>query len=59
MIRLLLPSADDGAEIVEALLTAAATREASAPGQAARWRDLAHALGDALDTLPEPTTTED
>lgn len=38
MISLRLPSADEAAD----------------PGQAARWRDLAHDLGDALDALPQP-----
>ena len=96
MIRLILPAADDVAECVEALLTAADTRDSVsaaavlrdaalrlraigpafteaaehleamarteenttrlAPAQAARWRALAHQLGDALDTLPQPTT---
>ena len=46
---------DDAAEIVEALLAAADTRDAHAPAQAARWRDLAHDIGDSLDLLPRPT----
>jgi hypothetical protein len=58
MIRLHLPAADDAAELVEALLTAADTRDESAPAQAARWRGLACDIGDALDTLPQPTTPE-
>ena len=59
MIHLILPSADDLAELVEVLLVAADTRDDRAPAQAARWRSLAHDLGDALDTLPRPATTED
>jgi hypothetical protein len=59
MLRLVLPTTDDAAEIVEALLAAADGREQSAPAQAARWRGLACDIGDALDTLPQPTTTED
>ncbi|MEU0332191.1 hypothetical protein [Streptomyces sp. NPDC006193] len=43
---------DDAAEIVEALLAAAETRVGHAPTQAARWRELAHDIGDALDQLP-------
>lgn len=54
MIRLLIPAADDVAELVEALLVAADTADARAPAQAARWRGLAHDLGDALDNLPRP-----
>jgi hypothetical protein len=45
---------DDAGELVEALLTAADTREATAPAIAARWRQLANDIGDALDTLPTP-----
>ncbi|MFC7909027.1 hypothetical protein [Streptomyces nigra] len=45
---------DDAAEIVEALLTAADTRDAHAPAQATRWRALAEAIGDGLDALPPP-----
>lgn len=59
MISLRLPSADDAAELVEALLEAADTRDADAPTQAARWRGLAHDLGDALDALPTPTPFEE
>jgi hypothetical protein len=54
VIRLALPAADDLAEMVEALLAAADTRDTTAPTQAARWRDLADAVGDALDHLPQP-----
>lgn len=46
----------DAAEIVEALLAAATAREATAPVLAARWRELADAIGDSLDQLPTPTT---
>lgn len=59
MIRLHLPAVDDVAELVEALLAAADTRDTHAPTQAARWRDLANDLGDALDALPQPTTHEE
>lgn len=55
MISLRLPAADDLAEVVEALLVAAETRDEHAPTQAGRWRALAHDLGDALDQLPLPT----
>ena len=48
---------DDAAELVEALLAAANTRDHHAPAQAARWRQLAHDIGDALDTLPPPEGT--
>lgn len=59
MIALRLPAADDAAECVEALLIAAETRDQSAPDQAARWRQLADDIGDALETLPVPTGQED
>lgn len=59
MIRLQLPAADDVAELVEALLAAADTRDDHAPAQAARWRDLANDLGDALDALPRPITYQE
>ncbi|MCI3240254.1 hypothetical protein [Streptomyces spinosisporus] len=45
---------DDAAEIVEALIAAAETREHTAPEQALRWRWLANDIGDALDALPAP-----
>lgn len=54
-----LTSADDVSEIVEGLLTAAEAKQTAAPDLATRWRDLAHDIGDALDTLPIPTTNED
>ncbi|MGW3166953.1 hypothetical protein ACWC9Q_29665 [Streptomyces sp. NPDC001142] len=50
-----LAGADDLSEIVDALLTAADAREGHAPSLAARWRGLAHEVGDALDQLPTPT----
>lgn len=59
MISLRLPAADDLAEIVDALLTAADECEHRAPELAARRRALAHQIGDALDDLPKPTTRED
>ncbi|MFE0727910.1 hypothetical protein ACFW2X_06600 [Streptomyces antibioticus] len=46
---------DDLAEIIEALLTAADTKQADAPQLAERWRELAHSIGDGLDLLPRPT----
>jgi hypothetical protein len=58
MISLRLPAADDAAELVEALLAAADARKDRTPVLAARWRTLAHQIGDALDTLPKPTGTE-
>ncbi|MEV5606985.1 hypothetical protein [Streptomyces sp. NPDC052225] len=45
---------DDLAEIVEALVAAADSREKNAPEQALRWRWLADDIGDALDQLPTP-----
>ncbi|MEY2244684.1 hypothetical protein AB8A21_17525 [Streptomyces sp. BF23-18] len=38
---------DDLTEIVDGLLTAADAKEADAPELAARWRALAHAIGDS------------
>ncbi|MGW4950634.1 hypothetical protein [Streptomyces parvulus] len=43
---------DDASEIVDALLTAADACEGRAPELAARRRQLAHDVGDALDQLP-------
>lgn len=54
MIRLLLPAADDVAELVDALLEAADTCQTRAPDLADRRRALADQLGDALDHLPQP-----
>ena len=59
MIAIRLPSADDAAEVIEALLTAADACEHRAPDLAARRRALACDIGDALDQLPQPTTRED
>lgn len=59
MIRVHLPGPDDLAEIVDALLTAADHAETHAPDLAARRRQLADSIGDALDQLPTPTTRED
>ncbi|MFI2033694.1 hypothetical protein ACH470_03180 [Streptomyces bottropensis] len=53
-----LTSADDVSEIIEGLLTAAEAKQTAAPHLATRWRNLAHNIGDALDTLPTPTTAE-
>ncbi|MER8030662.1 DUF6248 family natural product biosynthesis protein [Streptomyces bauhiniae] len=53
-LAVLLPGPDDLAEVVDALLAAADGQEATSPGRAARWRQLAHGLGDALDRLPTP-----
>jgi len=50
-----LTGPDDLGEIVEALLTAADSKETDAPELALRWRWLANDLGDALDALPQPT----
>ncbi|NUS83002.1 MAG: hypothetical protein HOY75_09660 [Streptomyces sp.] len=44
----------DASELVEALLVAAQARETTAPELAARWRNLANAIGDGLDALPPP-----
>ncbi|TXS35140.1 hypothetical protein EAO77_37710 [Streptomyces sp. t39] len=53
--QLILPGGIASAvDLVDALLAAADARERRAPRQAARWRDLADQLGDALDTLPTP-----
>jgi hypothetical protein len=59
VISLLLPAADDAAELVDALLTAADACEHRAPDLAARRRALAEDIGDALDNLPQPVTTEE
>lgn len=59
MISLRLPASDDAAELVEALLAAADAREDHTPVLAARWRHLAHQIGDALDELPTPSEWED
>ena len=48
---------EDLAEIVEALLTAADHADDHAPELAARRRELAECVGDALDELPEPAVT--
>lgn len=55
MISLRLPTPDDLAEIVDALLMAADACEHRAPVLAARRRALADQLGDALDHLPRTT----
>jgi hypothetical protein len=57
MLRLPGGSADV-VDLVDALLAAADARERRAPRQAARWRELAHQLGDALDTLPTSRAQE-
>ncbi|TXL91619.1 hypothetical protein [Streptomyces sp. IB2014 016-6] len=49
----------DASEIVEALLVAAQTREVTAPDISARWRQIAHDIGDALDQLPTPTIIQE
>lgn len=54
MISLRLPSADDAAELVLALLTAADAVEDRAPELAAARRALAEDIGDALDQIPAP-----
>jgi hypothetical protein len=52
--RITLPSAEDVAEVVNCLLTAADTCATRAPDLAARRRLLAHQIGDALDLIPIP-----
>ncbi|MFJ4009425.1 hypothetical protein [Streptomyces sp. NPDC090026] len=53
--HLLLPGGTrDASDIVEALLVAASARESTAPALAARWRQIADDIGDALDALPPP-----
>lgn len=55
MIILRLPGPDDLAEVIDSLLDAADACEGHAPHLAAKRRDLAHALGDGLDALPQTT----
>lgn len=57
MLRLPGGSAD-AVDLVDALLAAADARGRRCPRQAARWRELAHEIGDALDTLPTPRAQE-
>lgn len=61
MIRLDLPGPDDLAEVIDSLLTAADACEPRAPRLAVKRRELAEAIGDAMDQLPAathlPTTT--
>lgn len=59
MIHLMMPTADDVAEIVDALLDAADACQTRAPDLAARRRTLADQLGDALDHLPRPIPMPD
>lgn len=59
MIAVRFPAADDLTEIVEALIVAADACEQHAPDLAARRRALANGIGDALDSLPQPTIRED
>ncbi|MYR93067.1 MULTISPECIES: hypothetical protein [unclassified Streptomyces] len=49
----------EASEIVEALLVAAQARDTTAPKLAARWRQIADDIGDALDQLPVPKTTQE
>ncbi|WP_030847455.1 hypothetical protein [Streptomyces griseus] len=51
--------AGEASEIVEALLVAAGARDTTAPKLAARWRQIANDIGDALDQLPVPNTTQE
>ncbi|MET7746784.1 hypothetical protein [Streptomyces sp. NPDC005385] len=53
--QLLMPSADDVAQVVSGLLTAADFHEDHDPTQAAKWRRLADQIGDALGRLPAPS----
>ncbi|MFE1329725.1 hypothetical protein [Streptomyces microflavus] len=46
--------ASEASEIVEALVVAAQARDTTAPKLAARWRQIADDIGDALDQLPAP-----
>lgn len=54
-----LPSTHQASEIVEALILAASYRDQVAPELAARWRSIANDIGDALDQLPPPITTQE
>ncbi|MFG2963548.1 hypothetical protein ACGFZS_09690 [Streptomyces sp. NPDC048288] len=54
-VLLRLGDTDDLAEIVEGLIAGADAKQAEAPATAARWRDLAHNIGNSLDLLPQPT----
>lgn len=58
VISLRLPAPDDAAEIVACLLLGADHAAEHAPDLAARRRQLADAIGDALDALPAPTTQQ-
>lgn len=51
--------ARDASEIVEALLVAAQARDTTAPTLSARWRQIADDIGDALDQLPIPISTQE
>ncbi|MCG7203995.1 hypothetical protein [Streptomyces arenae] len=54
-VLLQLSDTDDLAEIVEGLIAGADAKQATAPETAARWRNLAHNIGDGLDLLPHPS----
>lgn len=51
-------TADDVAEVIESLITAADAVDSRAPGLAAQRRHLANQIGDALDQLPAPRTPD-
>lgn len=51
--------AAEASEIVEALVVAAGARDTTAPNLAARWRQIADDIGDALDQLPAPRTHQE
>jgi hypothetical protein len=59
VICLLLPGADDVAELIDSLHDGADACEPHAPALAAKRRALANAIGDELDRLPRPTIRED
>ena len=54
MIRLLVPAADDVAELIDALHAAADACADRAPDLARKRRALADQFVDALDALPRP-----
>ena len=51
-------TANDVAEVIESLITAADAVDSRAPGLAAQRRHLANQIGDALDQLPAPRTPD-
>lgn len=55
MIRLELADPADAACLVDCLLRCADADQLDRPLRARRYRQLADALGDALDALPRPS----